>query len=83
MKVELCSDTKATILWSLVILCVTAVLLTGMTYGYIKDRRDQALQQSMVELGYTPMDISCAWNVTQPACLIHAQKETTNDDATH
>lgn len=83
MKVEICQDTKVTILWTVAILCVTALLLVGMTYGYIKDRRDQALQSSMLELGYTPMDISCAWNINQPTCQIHAQKEISNDNATH
>lgn len=83
MKIEICQDTKATILWTLVILCVTAMVLTGMTFRYIKDRRDQALQASMVELGYSPMDVSCAWNINQPACLVHAQKELNNDNATH
>ena len=83
MKIEICQDTRSTIVWSLAILAATAVILTCMTFGYITERRDQAIQQNMLELGYSPMDVSCSYNITQPACIVHAQKELTNDDATH
>lgn len=84
MKIEICQDTKSAILWTVALLCSTGLLAMVFTYGHIKDRRDQALQQTMLEQGYSPSEVACAWNINQPACLVQAiKKGINNDDATH
>lgn len=74
MRIEICDSTSTAIIGTVLITALAIVISLGMYWSYQKDKRDQSLQLEMVEAGYTPNQISCAWNIHAAPCLLETQK---------
>lgn len=65
MRIDI--DEGAGIIIILILACI--LITTGMILSHFSDMKDKEVQLQMAKAGYSPVEISCAYNIDAPLCL--------------
>lgn len=74
MKLEIDSDTGLTI-FGITLLILVLSIVSIVEYGQRQEDANMTkVQLALAEKGYSPVDISCAYNIGSPVCIARQAK---------